>query len=108
MNQISPVRPEPAEARNDALAVCALLGGLFVFPFGLLFGHLSNYAARDAGRRTSPLAVTGLVLAYTEISLGLGLVLLLLWPFPAGLLIPGAIVLTVSWALRRQRRRTGR
>jgi MFS family permease len=107
MNQIPPVRPEPAEARNDALAGCALLGGLFVFPFGLLFGHLSNRAARDAGRRTSPLAVTGLVLAYTEISVGLGLVLFA-YSVPAGLLIPGAIVLAVSWLLRKQRRRAGR
>jgi hypothetical protein len=97
--------PGPAEARNDALAVFALLGGLFLPPFGLLFGHLSNRAAFDAGRRRSPLAVTGLYLAYTWVDLAAGLVLYLVYPAPAAFLIPGAVIIAVATVNRRRRSR---
>lgn len=57
--------PEPrGEAKNDGLAVMALISGWTFFPVGLLFGHLSNRAAKRANRRRSVLAIVGLVGAY--------------------------------------------
>lgn len=60
-----PQRREPkGEAKNDGLAVMALLFGWTFFPVGLLFGHLSNKAAKRANRRRSVLSIIGLVGAY--------------------------------------------
>lgn len=57
--------PEPrGEAKNDGLAVMALISGWTFFPVGLLFGHMSNRAAKRANRRRSVLAIVGLVGAY--------------------------------------------
>jgi hypothetical protein len=56
--------PAKSEAKNDGLAVTALTGGLFFWPLGLLFGHVSNHAAKKAGRKRSVLAIVGLVAAY--------------------------------------------
>lgn len=57
--------PEPrGEAKNDGLAVMALIFGWTFFPVGLLFGHLSNRAAKRANRRRSVLSIVGLVGAY--------------------------------------------
>lgn len=101
MNQLTPDRP--TEARNDALAVFALLGGLFLPPLGLLFGHLSNRDARDAGRRRSPLAVTGLYLAYAWVILG-ALVLYQVYPALGWVLWPAAVIVIVAAVMRKRQR----
>ena len=105
-NTTQPTAPAPAqgEALNDALAVFALLGGLFCGPLGILFGHLSNRAARAAGRKRSPLAVTGLVLGYAWVDLAVTFGLLFIYPAPAALLIPTVILAAVVALVNRRAR----
>ena len=61
--------PAKGEAKNDMLAWGALLGGFFMWPLGILFGHVSNRAAKREHRRRSMLAVVGLVLSYLGLSI---------------------------------------
>ena len=56
--------PGKTEAKNDGLAVTALVSGFLFWPLGLLFGHLSNRAAKRAGRKRSILSIVGLVASY--------------------------------------------
>jgi ABC-type antimicrobial peptide transport system permease subunit len=52
------------EARHDGLAVMSLIFAFLFFPLGILFGHLSNHAAKLASRKRSALAVVGLIVSY--------------------------------------------
>jgi hypothetical protein len=65
--------PQPAppkgEAKNDMLAWAALIGGFIMWPLGILFGHVSNRAAKRANRRRSMLAIVGLMLSYLGMSI---------------------------------------
>jgi hypothetical protein len=61
--------PPKGEAKNDMLAWAALIGGFIMWPLGILFGHVSNRAAKREHRRRSMLAVVGLVLSYLGMSI---------------------------------------
>lgn len=64
-----PAAPPRGEARNDMLAWAALIGGFIMWPLGILFGHVSNRAAKREHRRRSMLAIVGLVLSYLGMSI---------------------------------------
>jgi peptidyl-prolyl cis-trans isomerase B (cyclophilin B) len=103
-----PTNPTPTapaakgEALNDGLAVCALIFGLFFWPLGILFGHLSNRAARAAGRKRSPLAVTGLAFAYVAADITATVILAGTVAIPALVLAPTAI-LVAGWIIVNRR-----
>lgn len=63
------------EAKNDGLAVCALLFGWTLWPAGLIFGHASNHAAKRSNRRRSVLSIIGLIGAYFWLTVSVGLIL---------------------------------
>ena len=55
-NQLSSAR--------DGLAIAALVCAFFVPILGIIFGHVSNHKAKNAGRKRSGLAIAGLILGY--------------------------------------------
>ena len=79
-----------SEARNDGLAVMALITGWTVWPIGLILGHVSNKAAKRANRKRSALSVIGLVGAY-------------LWVAGISILIIAGIAGSNAGSLRRYR-----
>ena len=95
-----------AEALNDGLAVSDLICGLFFWPLGLLFGHLSNRAARRADRKRSPLAVTGLVLSYAWLDLTATVIVGGTVSSPAAMLIPTVLIAAGAIGMARRARPT--
>ena len=49
---------------HDGLAIASLACAFFVPILGIIFGHVSNHKAKNAGRKRSGLAIAGLILGY--------------------------------------------
>lgn len=56
-------------ARHDALAVLALVFGILIWPLGIYLGHASCTEAVMAGRRRSAVAIAGMAVGYTAVSI---------------------------------------
>lgn len=55
-------------AQHDALAILALVFGILLWPLGIYLGHASCNEAVAAGRRRSALAIAGMAVGYTAVS----------------------------------------
>lgn len=58
----------PASAKHDALAVLAFIFGILLWPLGIYLGHASCQEAVLAGRKRSALALAGMTVGYTAVS----------------------------------------
>jgi hypothetical protein len=56
-------------AQHDTLAVLALVFGILLWPLGIYLGHASLAEAERAGRRKSALAIAGMAVGYTAVSI---------------------------------------
>ena len=60
----SPQYGNKLPSARDGLAIASLVCAFFVPILGIIFGHVSNHNAKQAGRAKSGLAIAGLILGY--------------------------------------------
>ena len=59
---------QPAPARHDTLAVLAFIFGILLWSLGIYLGHVSCQEAVLAGRKRSALALAGMTVGYSAVS----------------------------------------
>jgi hypothetical protein len=60
---------QPAPAKHDTLAVLAFIFGILLWPLGIYLGHASCQEAALARRKRSALALAGMTVGYTAVSI---------------------------------------
>ncbi len=67
----APAPAPQAPVQHDGLAIASLICAFFIPPLGIVFGHVSRHAAKQAHRAKSGIALAGLILGYIFTAAGI-------------------------------------